>query len=407
MSRGAKHRRMMRAHASLMCYVRWYSLLWVVLSLTASTSADEMVVLSPDLITQGFARADADNEPDLEDLGLAVETYRENNLSKALELFEAARSKTSQLPPARLMLALVMLADRKIESSRLMLEQVAVEEPDHPGLYLAFAKIALVQKRATDALLHLQQARQLATKADWLQPRRDWFESSCSSGLAAVAESRGQWDFAREHLLASLKLDPKNVVNRQRLAKALFLLDEHRECYDELVRAARDKPTMEPPALSMARLYDQIGDLQKTELWLERSTKQFPGNVDVQTTYAAWLLDQSRIEAAIAQLTKAAKADPDSRSVRKLDGDIAYINKDFPKAQRIFEQMHSEQPADFMASNQLALTLVELPGEEDRTRALQLATANLQKNPRLAEAHSTYGWISYRLGQNQNASTLR
>ena len=82
------------------------------------------------------------------------------------------------------------------------------------------------------------------------------------AGLAAVAEARGQWPLAQEHLAAWLKAEPASAAAHQRLGKALFHESKVKEAYQEFQAAAKADPTAGPASaeLSIADQYEQAGD---------------------------------------------------------------------------------------------------------------------------------------------------
>jgi len=76
---------------------------------------------------------------------------------------------------------------------------------------------------------------------------------------------------------------------------------------------------------------------------------------------------------------------------------------DFAKAISLLTPLHQENPAQFTIANQLALVMIESNDEALRSRANQIAEANVRNAPNSNEAWATLGWIQYRLG-DLNAS---
>jgi tetratricopeptide (TPR) repeat protein len=68
---------------------------------------------------------------------------------------------------------------------------------------------------------------------------------------------------------------------------------------------------------------------------------------------------------------------------------------------------HLQSPANFAASNNLALALVEQDKEKTaeakKRKALEYAADNVQKNNKVSEAWSTYGWVLYKNGKVDEA----
>jgi len=92
--------------------------------------------------------------------------------------------------------------------------------------------------------------------------------------------------------------------------------------------------------------------------------------------------------------------------VKIVRGLVARHRKEFAEAERFFEQIYSQSPGDFLASNQLALSLADQDDPAKQSRAQQLADVNVRQYPRNAEALATAGWVNYRQGKLEAAERL-
>src|SRR5262245_39254767 len=98
--------------------------------------------------------------PEIEKAGKAVQ---EGKIDEGLKLLQEAAKKHPTLPPAKLMLARLLVQAREtLAQGRAYLEQAAGENPDHPFVYLSNADLALNEGRFTDALLNCQRALDLS-----------------------------------------------------------------------------------------------------------------------------------------------------------------------------------------------------------------------------------------------------
>src|SRR5262249_14346066 len=130
-------------------------------------------------------------------------------------------------------------------------------------------------------------------------------------------------------------------------------------------------------------------------------------NARVHLAYADWLLFQDRLDEARIHADTAARLDPKSKESERFRGLLARHLKDHATAEKIFEALHREAPADFFASNQLALVLIEQKKDESkRNRALQLAEVNARQYPRNAEALATLGWVLFGAGKLDEADKV-
>jgi tetratricopeptide (TPR) repeat protein len=197
------------------------------------------------------------------------------------------------------------------------------------------------------------------------------------AGLAAVAENRRQWEQARDHLQEWLKQDDKSVPANQRLGRALYMAGHKDEALHALTRAHELDPNADAPLVSMAQLAAQNGDAVAAGDFLERAVKADPKSVKVRVAQARWLIDAEKVDAAKAVIAEAKKIDPASKDVERLNGLIAWNQRDFASAEKIFEALHKEVPSDLGVSNLLALSLAEQEDSAKRARALQIAEANV------------------------------
>lgn len=303
------------------------------------------------------------------------------------------------------MLARLFLADGRIPAARQALGQSAVASPDDPEVYLVFGEFALYEGRMTDASLHFQHAEQLLTAGDGSTDANRKRQAQVHSGLAAVAERRGQWKTAEEQLNAWLKLEPAGGTAWHRLGRVLFEQNQTKQAAEAFAAAETHDADLDPAAISMGRLYHRAGNREKADEWMAYAVKKDSKNPRIRVAVALWYLETDRPADAQTHLDAAANLDPDYPELTRLQGLAARYRRDWPTAASIFESLYSENPADFAASNQLALVLVE-QDESQQRRAVQLAEINARQYPKNAEALATLGWVYYRAGRLDDAERV-
>jgi len=340
------------------------------------------------------------------ELEKASELFQKGKIDDAYKSLQDAVKKKPALPPARLMLARLYLNAKQGPQTRQLLELATVENPNHPEIYLTHASIALAEGRVTEALLACQVALHKADDENWSADQKKQFRREARAGMAMAAEARQDWATARMHLTAWLELEPRNGQARQRLGHALFWLGSPDDASAELISAVRDDPALLPAAVSMGRLWTAKGDTVKGREWLEKAVQKEPGNARVHLAYGDWLLQQNRLEEAKLHIDTALKLDAKSRETERLRGLLARYQKDLATAERLFDALYRDSPADFFASNQLALVLIEHKDEDKRRRAVQLAEVNARQYQRSAEALATLGWIYFRTDRLEEAAKI-
>ena len=193
------------------------------------------------------------------------------------------------------------------------------------------------------------------------------------------------------------------MARRGRLARALFRQGKRERVFEELQRAANDEAALEPPAIIMAQLYTEAGEPKKAAEWVEFAVKTAPRDPKAHLGAALWYLEQDQPGRARDHAEAAAKLDPGSAAIKEARGLIAWYSKDYPEAERLFQEIFIEAPGNVGASNLWALALAEQPSEAKRRRALQLAEANVRMVPNSGEVLTTLGWVYYRNGRAEDA----
>ena len=221
-----------------------------------------------------------------------------------------------------------------------------------------------------------------------------------------MAEARSDWNTAQVHLNAWLEIEPKNGMARLRLGGVLFRLGKTEDAFAAFKQAVQDTPALEPAAITMGRLFSQMGDLKKAQEWFDHALELEPTSVRVRNARAGWLFDQGRAKDASKEADEALKLDPKSLEARRLKGFIAWHLRDLAGAETFIEPLHRDTPNDAGSANLLALALVEQDDPVKRARGLQLAEANARQYPRSHEFLATLGWAQYRTGHLDQAEPM-
>jgi tetratricopeptide (TPR) repeat protein len=336
----------------------------------------------------------------------AASEVRQGKLDEALGLIREASKTHPEWPTPRLILARMLLGADQAVLARRALELAAAEAPDDPSVYLTFATLALSEGRFSDTRLNAERALAALKVGKLADDRSRTVVAEANAALASVAEVRLDWPTAREHLLVWLESDPKNGPARQRLGRALFAVGKPDEAFRQLQQAAIDDPKLEPAGVSMGLLYGQKGDAAKAAEWFDYARKADPKSVAARLGYARWLLDRGRPDEAQPLADEAAAIAPGGKDVERLRGLLAWHRRDFAAAERAFEALHRDAPADVTIADLLARALIEQDDPAKKERALQLALANARQAPKSAEALATLGRAHYRLGHLDEAERL-
>ncbi len=343
---------------------------------------------------------------EIEDAGEKLMKRQPTSVDEAYKLLQEAVKKKPDLPPARIMLVRLMMRIQEYHQQvRGVLELAAKEEPAHPEVYITNATLSLAEGRVTDTILNCDKAMALTAADRWTGEQKRKMQGEAREMLARSYEARQDWPAARAQLAALLDADPKNGRLRSRLAAATFFGpgDKQDEAYSELVQAVKNDPALDPPTVTMARLWNTKGDMKKAEEWFERAVKAEPNNARVHVAYADWLMQQNKIQQAKLHIEQAAKISTNDPEVQKFQGMIARIEGDLGTAERIFKQILVNSPDDTFARNQLALVLADQSDSAPRKLAVEYAQLNYKANPRLPETAATLGYVLFRVGNVDEA----
>lgn len=336
------------------------------------------------------------------DLEGALTKVRERKIDEALELIREEAKKHPEWAPPRLILARLLIGTDQATLGRRILEQAAAETPDHPEIYVTLGALALGDGRISDARLNFDNLLKLAESGRFTDVQKRAFRREVFAGLAAVAESRADWNGVLVQLGRWLELDPKNGQARSRMGRALFQLGKSDEAFKELAQAVKDAPNLEPAGVWMGWLYSQRGDTAQANKWFDNAIKAEPQNPRPRIAYASWLLDQGRATDARATLEQALRLAPDSPNARRLKALADWYLGDLKGAEAILDPLHRDLPTDLSVTNLLALTLIDQDEPTKRARGLKLAEDSAQSS-RSMEILATLGWGHYRMGHLDQA----
>lgn len=361
------------------------------------------------------AQEDKTKEKKTEEMDKAEKAFAAGKFDDSLKALQDAEKKDPKLPPARLMFARFCLAaaqgaQKQEERGQLFqmaqgsIERSAIEAPSHPEIFLQLGSIALAQERLAETVLDCQFALQLAKDPKWTAEQKKNFEREGNAGLATAFEKRGDWENTKTYLTAWKTIEPKSAPVMQRLARALFALNNPDGAFAELNAAGIEDKTMDPSEVIMAQLWANKPDKAKAEEWFQKAIAKNPKLAKVHQSYGGWLLDTGNIPAAKVSIDQAKAIDPNSPETQSLLGLLARYEGKLDLAEKIFDELSRQQPANFFASNQLAQVLAEQTGSPaQQQRALQIAQVNKDRLQRNAEAWATLGWVAFLIGKEAEA----
>lgn len=189
-----------------------------------------------------------------------------------------------------------------LPAARAAFEVAARDDSQDPEAFVVFGESALRQRRVTDASLLFERANNLLAAFDANDTRKKLLSMRAFSGVAAVAEMRGQWDQVRKALQRLLAVDEENVNAQIRLARAMFNQGDA-ESDKDLVNDAyktfqkvhkQDPAKIARPEINMARLYQQAGKGDNAQKLVNLAIERDPEGLATQLAAAQWAIDTGR-----------------------------------------------------------------------------------------------------------------
>jgi len=344
----------------------------------------------------------------------------------AVAKLEEAKRKYPYLPSAHMQMYQILIKSSEPFLAIVQLDEAVRADPGDPEPYVILGNIALQERRLPEAVLDFATARQLT--ASTTAERRATLDHAALSGLARVAEVRGDWKGAEAFLRDLMKLEPEDLIAYQRLARSLFRQGKEGDAYEVLrhaqevdraiVKSGKKQEVLTAEAI-MAKYYDEIEGptSKKPRIWFEAAVKNAPNDLAARQAFAIWALQKGDLSTAREQAnailklegTDAAKYGG-SNVGSMLRGIVALRERDWAEAEKDFKSILLLEPKNFGARNNLALVLAaqvnngkqkqtdkEKQDEmEKKQKALDLAEANYHDYPRSPDALSTYAWVSFK-----------
>lgn len=377
---------------------RGYSCVWLLACVLIVGSAHAAPISAERIVGEDAAKYKEVDE--------AVAKFAAGSVDEARTMLQQAAARYPDLPPAGIMMARLFLANNQELPGRIELERVVLAQPDDPEAYELLGTLALGARRITEADLLYQKVADSLQKMTGDSARKQALIKRLYAGQATVAEGRGQWEQAREHLEKWVQLDDKDARPHVRLGQSLFRLDRPEEAYEEFAKAAKLAPEMQVPEVMMARISEQAGKKDKVAQWMKLAIERNPDSPGAHVGVAEWYWRDGNLDEAKRYADKALQLAPELVDAKLIRGLVARHQKDLAEAEKQFEAIHQEAPQNFAAANQLALTWADQRDPEKLNRALQLAQQNARQHQQEPDGLATLGLILMRSGRPEDAERL-
>ncbi|MGA2256424.1 MAG: hypothetical protein ABSG53_17385 [Thermoguttaceae bacterium] len=348
------------------------------------------------------------------------ELIKTGSIPNAISKLEEALRKYPDLPSAHVIMGSWLASPKfnRRDLALLQLDEAVKTNSSDPEPYVILGKIALQDRRLSEAAIDFHKAEQLLATYNTTPKHKATIEHETLSGIARVAEAQENWKEAEPALRDLLKVIPEDLVAHQRLARSLFWQGKAGDAYEILRKAkgidranSRRNNTREEfltPEAIMGKYYDEIeGPTSKNaKIWFDAALSNVPKDLATREVVGIWALRKGNLPYAKEQAEAILKLEESdvmryrgSNVGHMLRGLAALWEKRWGDAEKDFEPILLPVPNDFGARNNLALALVEQNDPGKKRRALALAETNYRDNINSPDALSTLAWIYFRVNE--------
>ena len=341
---------------------------------------------------------------DYAEIDKAIQRFRNGDGQGAMEFLKTAKEKYPSLPPAELIYAKMHFAIRNANAARagqILLEQTVAQVPDDPEAYLLLADQAFAGRRIAEAHALFEMVDPLVQKFSGNAKRKQDFSIRVLAGRAAIAESRQQWEEAQKWLLEWAELSPESAAAHRRLGATLFHLKKPKEALERFRKSRELDPSVSHPFVALGQLFSREGDAENAQKSFEKAYAEDKDDPSTAQAYVEWLVQENKLDEAQAIANAMRELTPDSVTALMLDGIVAQMRGDTEQSKQAMTKILTLDPAHFIATDLLALLLIESDLAADQDRALSYAEMNAQRFPENARANITKAWVLYKMGRNE------
>jgi tetratricopeptide (TPR) repeat protein len=348
--------------------------------------------------------------------------------TKAREHLERLDAAYPNVPEIKMALARAQAQNQKISQAVSTLEQSLAAAPNRADAVLALAELNIRSGKPQAAIKPLEDL--LAARPELLNAQRlltaayqgagrlddaiailrqqiialpDWAEPYYSLGL--ILRTRGQNAEARDAFEKSAAIEPRNPGPIEQLVE-IDLTEKQFDAAIERVqsRLLASDPNSAPAHFLLGKIFGAAGKWDQAIAALEKAI-QLDANLEVAyRLLVATYISSGRLSDAAARLETLATENLKSVGLWATLGQVYSSLKQYEKARDAYEKALALEPNAVLVLNNLAFLQAERLGDLEKAQELASRARNLAPgDPNVAD---TLGWILFKRGDHQQASTL-
>ena len=337
----------------------------------------------------------------------AVQALIAGNNAETTRILTEQRKTNPAFPPVELLQAGLSYGIGDSAGGLKTLEEAAQKHPDYPGIFFAFARLAISQRRMTDAQALLEKAeRKLKGQKKLTADEIQHFNALLYELTIDTASYNKDYDLVRQNVKKLLSIRPNNLKAKLTEAELEFVDENYQSSFSRLQELHKANPGTQLPELVMASWFQQQANKTETQKWIRRAAEAYPDNASVQMAFANYALRNGDFPEANSAVKKVEDISGEIPATLALKAKMAFANQAYGMAEIHYEKLAKIQPTSFDASNMYALALIESASEEKRKLALSLAQRNYQQLPDNPVAQAAFGWVLLKAGEAEKARIL-
>ena len=362
------------------------------------------LVAELDLLIPGSFEAGSDREKGIND---AVVAFQQGNLTETSRILKKLAETDKALPPVELLEAGLIFASGNANQGFQILEAAALKYPDYPGIYFAFGRLAILQKRLTDATALVEKAAAKTKATEFTEEESEFFRTQYYASMVDISMQQQRYDVARENLsrLEAIRPDSNKIGSTR--AELDFIDQKYDSSYTRLKDYHEKNPQTALPEIVMAQWFQAIGKMDETGKWITKAAEAYPNNPIVQFQFANYAVNTNDFPKATSAIKKIEDAvGKETPETILLKAKMAFVGEAYGMAEVHYKKLLEQQPTNFDAANMYALALIESENEDKQKLALQIVQRNFQELSDNQIAQAAFGWVLWRLGEKNKAEEL-
>ena len=341
------------------------------------------------------------------ELERAVEAFLDRDTDTLNEILSQQAAFDPDFPPRHLLLASLSYHVRDPAQGRQLLEKAAVESPNYPGTYAAFARLALNEGRITDALTLLEKCDRLVREQNFSEKVKDHFARQYVAGMLQVAIAQNRFQDARDLLQQQMSQLPDSPKCHLTGADIEFKAGNLAKSQAYLEKVGELIPDARPFESVFARWYRNGGNGREAEKWILAAAKKYPEDGASQMDYVNWLMGKGDLAGVQAVLPKVEALTGESAAIWLLKGQLAFADERMDEAESFLLKVIEETKGrNLEAVNLYALALSESADPEKQKQAQKIAQQTLGRLPRNTIAKASLAYIMLKQGKTDQPQRL-